>query len=393
MNCSRRTSTRMLAGCAGTVLAASLAACGSGDSGGTPKTYEVGAALPLSGSAVAVGQDFQRGIAAAAKELNDAGGINGVKVNVHYADNKLTGAGSVQVFNQLVSTHHVKSMIMTSSAGVTATAPLATKSKLLMLNPGGEDPTLQKLSPNLISNIPNVKTEVEVMLPYLKQQGHTRMAMYAEGDALGVTTASAVKAEWTKLGGTFLGSQLEPITVVDHSSVISKIKSLNPDVVYVLAGGQQAGNFIKQAREGGLNVQLAGASPLQSGDVLQIAGNAANGMLDSAVAPPLQASSAKASAYKTAFAALYPKDDPTNVYSIFGHDALMIYAASAKYLADHKMAYSGANLIKTIHQLSTFDVAGGTIKVDPDGSSVGTITLSKIQNGKFVPFQSTKPNS
>ncbi|MEV6845793.1 ABC transporter substrate-binding protein [Actinoplanes sp. NPDC051411] len=368
---------------------------GSGGGGGDvkPKSYTLGAALPLSGPSTALGQYFQHGIAAAAKEINDAGGIDGAKLTVNYADNQLQAAASVTAMNKLITQGGTQAVIMTSSAGVTATAPIATKRSLLMLNPGGEDPTLQKLSPNIISNIPNIKTEIDAMLPYIKQLGHTKMAMYAEGDALGATSTDLVKTEWESLGGTWLGAQSEPITVVDHSAVIAKIKAQNPDVVYVLCGGQQAGTFVKQARAQGLNQQLVAASPLQGGDLIPLAGAAADGILDSGIAQPLEASNAKATSYKTAFDALYPGQDPTNVYSVFAHDAVLIYAAAAKYLIDNKMPYNGKNLVKAVLAQKSFDVAGGTTNFSPDGSSTAAITFSKITDGKFVPFKTVQPSS
>ncbi|HVV22387.1 MAG TPA: ABC transporter substrate-binding protein [Pseudonocardiaceae bacterium] len=370
-----------------TALSACSAENSSGGGSVKPTSYSIGAALPLSGPSTALGQYFQRGVATAVQQVNDAGGIDGVKLNVYYADNQLQAAASVTAMNQLISQHSTQAVIMTSSAGVTATAPIATKDNVLMLNPGGEDPTLQKLSPNLISNIPNVKTEVDVMLPYLRQQGHQRMAMYAEGDALGATTTDLVKQEWTKLGGTFLGAESEPITVVDHSSVIAKFKSMNPDILYVLAGGQQAGTFVQQARQEGLTVQMVGASPLQGGDLIPVAKQAAEGILDSDIAQPLKPDNPKAVAYQKEFAKLYPGQDPTNVYSVFAHDAVLIYAQAAQYMVDHKIPYNGANLAKAILTIKSFQVAGGTTVFSPDGSSTAAITFSKIQGGKFVPFK------
>lgn len=384
---------RFLACFTAAIAVTALAACSSESSasggGGTvkPTSYSIGAALPLSGPSTALGQYFQRGIATAVQEVNNSGGIDGAKLSVYYADNQLQAAPSVTAMNQLISEHDTQAVIMTSSAGVTATAPIATKDKTLMLNPGGEDPTLQKLSPNLISNIPNVKTEVDAMLPYLKQQGHQRMAMYAEGDALGATTTDLVKQEWTQLGGTFAGVESEPITVVDHSSVIAKLKSMNPDVVYILAGGQQAGTFVQQARQEGLNTQLVGASPLQGGDLIPVAKQAAEGIIDSGIAQPLKPDNPKAVSYQNAFAKAYPGQDPTNVYSVFAHDAVLIYAQAARYLVQHKMPYNGPNLVKAILTIKSFQVAGGTTVFSSDGSSTAAITFSKIQGGKFVPFK------
>ncbi|MEJ1229969.1 MAG: ABC transporter substrate-binding protein [Galbitalea sp.] len=261
------------------------------------------------------------------------------------------------------------------------------------MNPGGEDPTLQKLSNNLISNIPNIKTEIDAMLPYLKKHGIKKLAMYAEGDALGATASEAVQEEWQKLGGTFLGAQQEPITVTDHSSVIAKLRSQDPDAVYVLAGGQQAGSFLKQ--------QAAPAEPQGAVRRRQPApgwGHRRTGRGCRQWDPWTRGSTSpwprrtrRPFLTRSSSPKNYPGQDPSNLYAMFAHDSVLIYADGAKYLRAHKMAYTGVNLVKAIKTIKTFKVAGGTTVIAPDGSSTAPITLSKITNGKFVPFATVKP--
>lgn len=387
-------SARLAAPGVGFVLLASLlAACGSGSGGGSAaavSSYNLGAAFPLSGEAVTVGDDFQRGSTVAEKIVNAAGGIDGKKLNIYYADNMLTAQGGVTSFDTLTSVHKVQAVIQTSSASVTSSAPLATRDKVLMLNPGAEDPDIQDLSPYIVSDIPSISYEISDMLPYLYSHGYRRMALYGEGDSLGQTSATAVSAEWKKLGGKYLGTFLEPITVVDHSSVISKIKSLKPDIVYIIAGGTQAGTFIQQSRAEGLSAQMAGASPLQTGGVLPVTGTAANGILDTAVTAPLSPSNPAAEKYKSEFLKMYPGQDPTNLYSIYAYDAAMMYVTAAKYLVSHKISYSGTNLRNAMLKIRNFDVASGAIKIEPNGASTGTVTLYKIEGKNFVPVQTFK---
>jgi branched-chain amino acid transport system substrate-binding protein len=389
----RGRSARLGASGVGFVLLASLlAACGSSSGGGgsAPSSYSLGAAFPLSGEAVTVGDDFQRGSTVALKLVNAAGGIDGKKLSIDYADNQLTAQGGVTSFDTLTSVHGVQALIQTSSAAVTSSAPLATRSKVLMLNPGAEDPDIQNLSPYIVSDIPSIKYEINDMLPYLYSHGYRRMVMYGEGDSLGQTSGTAVNAEWTKLGGTYLGTYLEPISVVDHSSVISKIKSLNPDIVYLICGGTQAGTFIQQARAEGLKVQMAGASPLQTGGVLPVSGAAADGILDTAVTAPLSASNPAATKYETEFQKLYPTQQASNIYSIYAYDAVMMYVTAAKYLVSHKISYNGTNLRDAMLKIKNFTVASGSITIESDGSSTGTVTLYKIDGNNFVPMQTFK---
>ncbi len=180
-------------------LALSLVACGSSSKSGggskKPSSYTIGAALPLSGAAANVGADFSCGIQAAVHEINGAGGIDGVKVNTKILDNLGTASGSVSAFNQMASSN-IKSVIMTTSAGIKATAPLATKQEALMLNPGGSDPTLAGISPYLFTNITSIEGELSVMVPYLRAQGFKSIAMYGQNDALGTSGAATLKKLW-----------------------------------------------------------------------------------------------------------------------------------------------------------------------------------------------------
>ncbi len=183
---------------------------------------------------------------------------------------------------------------------------------------------------------------------------------------------------------------MEPDTAVDHAAAISKLKQLNPDVIYMIAVARQAGTFKKQARTLGLNTQVATYGGLQEGGFFDLSGPSADGMLETQVDVELSASNPIATQYKAAFAAVCPKADATNTYSILAHDATLIIQDAIKYLDQHDLAYNGANLREAVATTKSFQVAGGTTVFNSDGSSTAPIILAKVENEKFVPFQTVK---
>src|SRR5262249_44463080 len=69
-------------------LASALATFGAACKKSSTGEIRIGAYLPLSGSDSAFGADLRDGIVLAIAQINEAGGVNGKKLLVHYEDDK-----------------------------------------------------------------------------------------------------------------------------------------------------------------------------------------------------------------------------------------------------------------------------------------------------------------
>ena len=77
-----------------------LAGCGSGAASGST-TFKIGAIGPLTGAAAAYGNAVVNGAQIAVDEINEAGGINGVKIEYKGEDDELNAEKSVNAYNTL----------------------------------------------------------------------------------------------------------------------------------------------------------------------------------------------------------------------------------------------------------------------------------------------------
>lgn len=78
-----------------------FAACGGKTEGDTTKTLKIGSTGPLTGDAAGYGQAVKNGAELAVKEINAAGGINGVQVEFKMTDDEASSEKSVNAYNTL----------------------------------------------------------------------------------------------------------------------------------------------------------------------------------------------------------------------------------------------------------------------------------------------------
>ena len=115
-------------------LAASLfagcASTGASDSG----PIKIGVVMPLSGQISTFGQSGQKGLQLLEAQTNDAGGINGRKVQFVFQDDAGTAAQSVTAAKKLITSDKVVAIVgpLTSTCA-NAVAPICQQSKIPMV--------------------------------------------------------------------------------------------------------------------------------------------------------------------------------------------------------------------------------------------------------------------
>lgn len=84
-------------------MAFSLAACGQGESkdSGSDTTFKIGSIGPVTGQNAIYGNAVKNGIDLAVKEVNEAGGINGVKIEFDFQDDESDAEKAVNAYNTL----------------------------------------------------------------------------------------------------------------------------------------------------------------------------------------------------------------------------------------------------------------------------------------------------
>lgn len=241
---------------AGAAIAASLMA------GGAARAADlvIGGLFPMSGSNAEYGQIFSSGINLAVEHVNADKKLSG-KLSVVYEDSQGLPMQGVIGMNKLVNVSQTP-FVMTGFTGVSkAVAPVATRTKTVVVNGGGVGPDLAELGEYFWNTIPLVNLEVRAIVPYLvKEKNLKRIALVYVDDPLGQSVLKELTSALKESGGELAGTFSVPVTAQQFAGIAAKVRDSKPDVVYIASYGSQEVQIVKQLRDNGVSQQLAGYS-------------------------------------------------------------------------------------------------------------------------------------
>ena len=158
-----------------------------------------------------------------------------------------------------------------------------------------------------------------------------------------------------ELGGQIISSNAHDREATDLRTQIIKIKSENPDLVYLSAlSPVDSSNFLKQSQELGLNATIFGPEALNNPDLIKSAGEASNGLI--ITIPKPQTTEKFKNAFKAKFGA-----DPV-FYSDYYYDAVYLIANAMKTCGE-----SSQCIKNELYKVKDYPGASGIITLDSNG--------------------------
>ena len=265
----------LLAGCSGN--------SGSGASSSTGDTIKIGAIGPLSGAASTYGISVKEGAQLLEKEVNSAGGINGKKIEFIFEDDQADPNSSMQAFNKLVDSEKVSAILGPVTSGATlAVAPNATSKQIPMITPTATEPTITKVGGDYMFRGCFVDSfQGDVLGKYASEtlKYKTAAVLYNSGSDYSKGIADSFKVKFEGAGGTVGEFLTYNDKDTDFKAQLTKIKTLNPDMIVLPDYYNVVGLIAKQARDMGITSQFLGGDGWESEELTKIGGDSVNGAL------------------------------------------------------------------------------------------------------------------
>lgn len=243
----------------------------------TGDTIKVGVYGDLSGQTASFGQSTKNGVELAFEEINNAGGVNGKKLQMVMEDDRGRPEEAKTVISKLINQDKVVAVLgEVASSNSLAAAPVAQESKIPMITPSSTNPK--------VTEVGDYISRVCFIDPF---QGSV-MAKFA-AKSLGAKTAAILgdvnsdyskgltqffEEEFTKQGGRVVTKESYTQNDPDFKAQLTKIRQTNPDVLYIPGYYSQVGIIAKQARELGMNLPLLGGDGWDSPELWKLGGNA-----------------------------------------------------------------------------------------------------------------------
>lgn len=232
-----------------TVVAGLLA----GTAANAADPVRIGIAAPLSGSAATYGQDVKRGAELAAEEINAKGGIlNGRKIELVYEDDKGSPQGGVAAVQKLMSIDRANAITGGTNSSVVLAESSVTRNRILHVNAAAQaDAITEQGSPWLFQINNTVSGNSEAFNSYIVNTLKPKKVAYmGENTEFNKTVLELLKKSLKDAGIELVNVSTYDADTTDFTSIITKIKSLNPDLLYVAdAYPARSAQLWKQVRQ------------------------------------------------------------------------------------------------------------------------------------------------
>lgn len=246
-----------------------------------PRAYKVGIFSPTTGFAAADGTSAFHGAELAVKYINDRGGVNGVPLELVHYDDAAKPDQAVNVAHKLIEQDKVIAGISGSYSGATrAASAVFQEAGVPMISAYAVHPEITKTGEMIwrVGALANVQGRVGGAL-VADTLGAKKVAILTMDNDFGVSLTEAFKAYVVGKGVEIVFEEKYPLGEKEFRPILTRIKEVNPDALYATAYFNEAANIVRQAKEVGLTTQIVGQEGYDSPKFLELAGDAAEGVI------------------------------------------------------------------------------------------------------------------
>jgi branched-chain amino acid transport system substrate-binding protein len=262
----------------GWALAATLAV---GFPGGAraQQVLKIPAVVELSGAGAVSGTNFRDGTLLAADEINAKGGILGRKIEMFSIDTQSNPGSARAAIQKVLDDNPYVIFGPVFSGSVKVSMVLAQQAEVPQFT-GGEAAELTQ-----VGNAYLFRTSFGQQASMPKIANYIRDGIKAKQVAIVYVNNDFGKgghdnfvAAMVERGIKIVADISTESGQVDFAADVVKAKSANADAIFVYTNEEESARFLREAKKQGVNVPLIGETTLLSQKVIELAGDAANGV-------------------------------------------------------------------------------------------------------------------
>lgn len=349
------------------------------------KLIKIGVIGPLTGEGATYGQAMKMGIEIAIEKIN---ATSPNKFKALYQDSKLTPRDAINAFNYLVNNEKVPVILGAAGSSISLSLlPFANEKKVILFSSISTADNLSIGDDYFFRNIPPNKNQAKTAAEFLKNKLQKETAtIFYENNDYGINMDNIFTGFFTNIGGKIVDSLSYESGQTDFKSLLSKIKQNEPGAIFIPGTYQEVAIIIKQARELDIKSALISGDGAYSPEVINIAGEAAEGFYCTLMGLP----DVESNIELKEFAEIFKKkhNSEPNVYSAYSYDAMrFVHKVFEKCMAEGEGNCTGEKL-KEIFQDTSYKGIVGDIAFNQFGEVDSPYIIYQVQNGKFTPLKS-----
>ena len=358
----------------------SLAGCGenSGQEVENTDVFKIGGIGPLTGSAANYGISVKNGSQIAIDEINEAGGVNGMKFELLFEDDEKDEEKSVNAYNTLMDKGINALLGATTSGCSIAVSNVSVDDGILQITPSGSaaDCTNGVNSFRICFTDP---LQGELMAQYISDKGFKNVAIiYNNGDEYSKGVHEAFVEKYKSLGGSVVVDESFTSGDVDFTTQLTKINSSNADCIFLPIYYTDVAYITDQAASLGLKLPYFGCDGWD-GVINQLNGDTSN--IDGSIflTPFISTDSdPKVKSFVEKYRELYNAEP--DQFAADGYDAVYTIKAAVEQAGGD---ISNEALISAMTQI-TVDGITGQMTFDESGEPNKSAKVAIINNGSYI---------
>ncbi len=293
-------------------------------------TVKIGGAFNLTGALASLDVPAANGAKLAVKEINAAGGVLGMQLELAVYDGKTDPATITNIATQMINGDHVVAITgFTDSDSALALGPIAQRANIPFVTAGATSPLLPSQIGDYMFLEPfgdNVQAAVGAEFG-MSNYGSSAYLLLDKATEYTTLLAGYFKDAFTHGGGDIVLEDSYSSGDTSFSAQITKLKALSdqPDFLYISAMPDDIGTIVKQVRQAGIMLPIIGGDGYDTPLLIQVGGDAANDVYFTTHALMTTDSTDAVKSFIEAYNADYGKD-PENAFAALGYDSVYLIA-------------------------------------------------------------------
>ena len=340
-------------------------------------TIKIGFNAPLTGFAAADGKSSSEGAKLAVKQINEAGGVLGKQLELIIYDDQAKPAQSIPIANKLIGKDKVVVGISGSYSGPTRSAagvfqeagipyisayaihPDITKAGNMVFRTGLLGTVQGRAGAKLVGGIMGKKKVVIITLQ----------------NDFGQSLAAGFREVAQNYGIEVIAEYQYSIKDRQFGSLVAKVKSDNPEVIYASGYYFTCGPLVSQLRAAGVDTPVVGQEGYDGQKFIEIAGPAAEGVL---ITTTLDRDSKEEEAVDFIKAFEEQAGYPADMVAASAHTAVKVAAAAME-----KAGSTDPEKIRQAIAETSLKASTGLIKFNKLGEVMKPVQVQIVKDGRW----------
>lgn len=346
-------------------------------------TVKVGLTGPFSGGLSLLGQSVRDGVSVALAELNDAGGVGGVTLELIAEDDGYEPMRTIASARKLVEEDKVVALLAPiGTAPSAALIPFVTESKTPLLFPYAFSHSLTTpVHRDIFTTLPEVRVQMLVLADYiLKELKQTKVAAIYQNDDFGQDAVAGLDERFGKANLPMVKLPFDRGTT-NFSGVVAQAKEAGVEHVVFLGIPKDAALVLREMNNLGWKPQFSGHNALGDPQTFKLAGPLIEGAIAVAVMEPLDSDKPAVKGFLAAQQKYKPGATPTS-YSMHGYQAGKLFAEVLKRTNGKTDEASIVEALEGVKDYDTGLMAPLTFSSDRHGGALAG-AIMKAESGKW----------